>query len=646
MTTDSDVQTADPATRPVPAAKITVEELGRRMADLSIPEEALRPYFLADEDATTPARPRLRLNPETVEIPPDTAEGRARSAAVLNGANFLARLRREARFEQMVAGGYTGPLIAAEGDSWFQYPIRLKDVIDWTFETYAVYCRSEAGDTLENMVRRGEYLEALERTGGGVLLLSGGGNDLVAGGNLARHLRPFDARLEPAQYLLPSFGGVLDGAIVCIEKIVRAAGRAFPRCRVVCHGYDYAIPDGGNWLGKPMAERGITDAALQKAIAHEMVDRLNTRMLNLANQTPRIAFVDLRGTVGDGGWFDELHPTDDGYRRVTAKITARVAELTGGAREAPVRAPSSADTLRARRRAKAPTPPEAALARGYSLHVGLNSVDPQHYEGWSGPLSACEFDCEDMANLATSVGYAATVLKTADATRDAVIGAIRDAAGRMRAGDIFLLSYSGHGSQVPDFNGDEKLERPEDAVDETLCLFDGQLVDDELYALWSAFPADSRVLAVFDCCHSGTAVKGVMIDEMIATATSPDEVPRVVPRAVAARVARANQAFYRKISDDVTATWGGPVTREMERPVAASVRLISACQDNQVALDGLTNGLFTGKLLETWGAGAFQGDYAAFHKAIADLMPPTQTPNHYTTGLASPSYTAQRPFDI
>jgi len=648
MTSDADFETAAVPTTTGAAGKITVEELGRKMADLSIPEEELARYFEVDEEASTPTRPRLRLNPETVELPPDTPEGRARSAAVLNSANFISRLRREARYQQIVASGqYRGPLIAAEGDSWFQYPFRLKDVIDWTFETYAVYCRSEAGDTLENMLRRGEYLDALDRTGGRVLLLSGGGNDLVAGGNLAQHLRPFDPRLQPAQYLLPSFGAVLDGAIRCIEKIVRSAGRAFPACRVVCHGYDYAVPKNGNWLGRPMASRGITDPALQKAIAREMVDRLNTRLISLANQTPRIAFVDMRGTVGDGRWFDELHPTDEGYGRVTKKIVAKIAELTGGSREAPALVGDSATaSLRARRRAKSPTQPEAAAARGYSLHVGLNLVDPQHYEGWDGALTACEFDADDMADLAASVGYEAKVMKTAEATRDAVIGEIKAAAARMNPGDIFFLTYSGHGSQVPDFSGDERLERPEDAVDETLCLYDAQVVDDELYALWAAFPPDCRVLAVFDCCHSGSAVKGQLIDDLIATATTPDQVPRVIPRAVAARVARKHQAFYRDISAKVTAAWAGPVTREMALPVAASVRLISACQDNQVALDGLTNGLFTGKLLETWGAGAFQGDYAAFHKAIADLMPPSQTPNHYNTGLGSPSFDVQRPFDI
>ena len=339
---------------------------------------------------------------------------------------------------------------------------------------------------------------------------------------------------------------MLDGAIRCIESIVRSAGRAFPACRVVCHGYDYAVPNDGNWLGRPMASRGITDPALQKAIAREMVDRLNTRMINLANQTPRIAFVDMRGTVGDGRWFDELHPTDEGYGLVTRKIVAKVSELTAGSREAPAPGGDSATaSLRARRRARCPTQPQAAAARGYSLHVGLNLVDPASYEGWDGELTACEFDAEDMANLSATVGYEAKVLKTAEATREAVIGEIKATAARMNPGDIFFLTYSGHGSQVPDFSGDERLERPEDAVDETLCLYDGQVVDDELYALWAAFPKDSRVLAVFDCCHSGSAVKGQLIDDMIATAQTPDQVPRVIPRAVAARVARKHQAFYR-----------------------------------------------------------------------------------------------------
>ena len=48
------------------------------------------------------------------------------------------------------------------------------------------------------------------------------------------------------------------------------------------------------------------------------------------------------------------------------------------------------------------------MAKGSSLHIGLNSVDPQHYEGWSGPLNACEADANDMVDLANTRSFAPT----------------------------------------------------------------------------------------------------------------------------------------------------------------------------------------------------------------------------------------------
>jgi hypothetical protein len=52
----------------------------------------------------------------------------------------------------------------------------------------------------------------------------------------------------------------------------------------------------------------------------------------------------------------------------------------------------------------------APSARGLSLHLGLNAVDPRHYAGWSGDLLACEFDARDMAALATAQKLKPTVI--------------------------------------------------------------------------------------------------------------------------------------------------------------------------------------------------------------------------------------------
>jgi peptidoglycan hydrolase-like protein with peptidoglycan-binding domain len=81
-------------------------------------------------------------------------------------------------------------------------------------------------------------------------------------------------------------------------------------------------------------------------------------------------------------------------------------------------------------------------------------------------------------------------------------------------------------------------------------------------------------------------------------------------------------------------------------PVAASVILISGCQDSQLSMDGARNGLFTEKLKQVWNNGQFSGDYRAFATAIVAQMPAQQTPNFDTTGAANPPFEAQRPFTI
>src|SRR5215211_3490459 len=139
------------------------------------------------------------------------------------------------------------------------------------------------------------------------------------------------------------------------------------------------------------------------------------------------------------------------------------------------------------------------MAKGQALCIGLNSVDPAHYGGWSGPLTACEADAEDMAGIASSEGFKVQSLMTRAATRDQVSGELKRAAAALSDGDIFLLTYSGHGGQLPDRNRDEP-----DAQDETWCLYDGQLVDDEINVALGQFAQGVRILVFSDSCHSGS----------------------------------------------------------------------------------------------------------------------------------------------
>ncbi|WP_442914149.1 peptidoglycan-binding protein [Kribbella sp. NBC_00359] len=161
-----------------------------------------------------------------------------------------------------------------------------------------------------------------------------------------------------------------------------------------------------------------------------------------------------------------------------------------------------------------PSPPAAGAAkRAVSLHLGLNSVSPAGYGGWSGQLQGCEADADTMTAIAEAEGFATNQLKSATATADNVLTAISQIAASLTAGDMFLLTYAGHGSQMP--NGDSDPET--DSQDETWCLYDRQLLDDEIYAALAAFAAGVNIVLLSDSCHSGT------IYRMVPAQTSPRE---------------------------------------------------------------------------------------------------------------------------
>ncbi len=278
------------------------------------------------------------------------------------------------------------------------------------------------------------------------------------------------------------------------------------------------------------------------------------------------------------------------------------------------------------------------MAKGQALSIGLNAVDPRHYQGWAGELNACEADAQDMTEIAKSKKFSVKTLLTKSATRAKVTGEILRAAKALTKGDIFMLTYSGHGGQLPDLNSDE----PDDQ-DETWCLYDGELVDDELYGHLGKFAQGVRILVFSDSCHSGTVVKMAYYQGTTAARSSGIGAQtiryRFMPPDVASRTYRANKIFYDKILRDKKIKVAGEAVR-------ASVLLISGCQDNQLSADGDFNGLFTSQLLRVWNNGSFKGDYRKFHREILRRMPPDQTPNFFRVGLIDKHFEAQTPFMI
>lgn len=291
---------------------------------------------------------------------------------------------------------------------------------------------------------------------------------------------------------------------------------------------------------------------------------------------------------------------------------------------------------------------------GISLHVGVERLNPACYplkpphpdwpDGWEGALMGCANDAQDMRAIAESQGFDATLLLTEDATADNVVAAIKKAADKLSAGDIFMLTYAGHGGQVLDRSGDEA-----DREDETWCLYDRHLLDDELYSLYADFDTGVRILVFSDSCHSGTVNRG--------GPASAERSVRAMPRSSVYRIYKARESFYNEIQDRVKA--------EGHKDVKAGIRLLSACQDHQEASGAEENGVFTAAVKRVWNDGNFTGDYGQFYEAIKDDLraafeaeedargsaesaadDENQVPNFSTEGAEDQDFDRQRPFSI
>ncbi|HKR63233.1 MAG TPA: caspase family protein [Thermoanaerobaculia bacterium] len=277
------------------------------------------------------------------------------------------------------------------------------------------------------------------------------------------------------------------------------------------------------------------------------------------------------------------------------------------------------------------------MAKGLSLHIGLNAVDPAKYGGWSGKLAGCENDARDMAAIATKQGFTPKVLLTKAGTSVAVTAGIKAAAAKLVAGDAFFLTYSGHGGQVPDANRDE-----DDGLDETWCLYDRQMLDDELYGLYGLFAKGVRVTVLSDSCHSGTVLRMALDSGARIPIRSAGTIDysALTPRAMPREVQRPAFEIQKRALSRAQKAYAKPPA------VKASVVLISGCQDNQTSADGARNGLFTETLLRVWDDGRYTGSLKEFHNRIQRQMPFVQSPNYFKVGTVSATFENAKPFAL
>jgi hypothetical protein len=136
-----------------------------------------------------------------------------------------------------------------------------------------------------------------------------------------------------------------------------------------------------------------------------------------------------------------------------------------------------------------------------ALCVGIND-----YPGTNSDLSGCVNDANDWAEILDARGYQVTKLLDSQATRAGMVSALNELIESGTPGDTLVLTFSGHGSWLPDDNGDEP-----DARDEMLCPYDindqQYLMDDDLAEIFNRKRKDVLLYFISDSCHSGSVAK-------------------------------------------------------------------------------------------------------------------------------------------
>ncbi|MGD8285529.1 MAG: caspase family protein [Desulfobacterales bacterium] len=145
------------------------------------------------------------------------------------------------------------------------------------------------------------------------------------------------------------------------------------------------------------------------------------------------------------------------------------------------------------------------------------------YAQFDEKLNGVSLDIRMMMELTQLLGFkrhAIKVLEHEDASTEKVYSAVENwLINGVRPEDRVLFYFSGHGSQIPDDNNDEK-----DQFDEVLLLYDaalkeqgryqtltGVLLDDDFNTMLARMQS-RNILVILDACHSGSATRSLRLN--------------------------------------------------------------------------------------------------------------------------------------
>ena len=254
-----------------------------------------------------------------------------------------------------------------------------------------------------------------------------------------------------------------------------------------------------------------------------------------------------------------------------------------------------------------------------SLHIGIND-----YPGTGSDLSGCVNDANDWRETLEARDFQATSLIDGEASKSNMIEAISKIVADTGRDDISVITYSGHGTWVPDEDDDEV-----DGRDEALCPHDisqGQiLTDDELYDIFSERNRGARIIMISDSCHSGTVSKACNL--MPGTESDSWNFQKI----------RFLAPEFHMGDDDVLLRRARQVEKaKATGKIRAASLLLAGCKDEEYSYDawfnGRPNGAFTYVALMSLKSLPDTATYRDWHRENRKILPNVrypQTPKLY-----------------
>lgn len=250
-----------------------------------------------------------------------------------------------------------------------------------------------------------------------------------------------------------------------------------------------------------------------------------------------------------------------------------------------------------------PTADTVKKTKFRALLVGIN------YQGLDCQLQGCHNDVLDTKEMLSKrtpeVEFKILVDKPESKpeempTKSNIVAGLKWLNEGAQHGDKRYFHYSGHGSQVPDLNGDEG-----DNYDETLVPLDmiqsnwderTWLTDDELrHSFFSKVPEGVDLTVVFDCCCSGTMADMKLRSRMCEPTSAVGPTSYIKHRFLQPSP-KVEQMIAAQGKLEVR---GLPSTRQRKNAETfgkINVVQISGCMDSQTSADAFIEGKFNGAL--------------------------------------------------